>query len=329
MIIGLTGRNAAGKGAVADYLKSRGFLGLSLSDIIRETLAARGEEISRESLIRAGNELRRSHGSGYLAQELVRRLREEKNYVVDSIRNPAEVAVLRTTPGFALLHVTATPEARLERMRRRGRESDPLTEADFRALEERELSADPSAQQLHQVEAMADREVENNGTLEELQHAVHETVQEIARSQERPNWDQYFMRIAQVTALRSNCIKRKVAAVIVRDRRVISSGYNGTPRGTRNCYEGGCPRCNGTAVAGTALEECLCSHGEENAITQAAYHGVSVKGAVLYTTFAPCLMCTKMIINSGIAEVVYSDEYPLNQSSFRLLNEAGVHCRKL
>ena len=82
------------------------------------------------------------------------------------------------------------------------------------------------------------------------------------------------MAIARVVASRSNCVKRKVAAVITRDRRIISTGYNGTPRGTRNCNEGGCPRCNGFAEGGTRLDECLCSHGEENAITQAAYHGV-------------------------------------------------------
>jgi dCMP deaminase len=137
------------------------------------------------------------------------------------------------------------------------------------------------------------------------------------------------MQIAQVAALRSNCVKRKVAAVIVRDKRVISTGYNGTPRGTRNCYEGGCPRCNSIADSGTRLDECLCSHGEENAITQAAYHGVSVKGSTLYTTFSPCLMCTKMIINAGIQEVVYNMEYSISDISFKLLKEAGVVCRQV
>ena len=145
----------------------------------------------------------------------------------------------------------------------------------------------------------------------------------------RPGWDDYFMKIAHVASLRSNCIKRKVAAVVVRDRRVISTGYNGTPRGTKNCFEGGCPRCNSNAASGTKLDECLCSHGEENALIQAAYHGVPVKDATLYTTFAPCLTCTKMIINSGIREVVYNMEYPLNDVSFSLLREAEVECRKL
>jgi len=124
-------------------------------------------------------------------------------------------------------------------------------------------------------------------------------------------------------------MKRKVAAIIVKDKRVVSTGYNGTPRGTRNCNEGGCPRCNSMALSGTALDECLCSHGEENAIVQASYHGVSLKDAMIYSTFAPCLQCAKMIINSGIREVIYNMDYPLNESAFRLFQQAGVFIRKL
>ena len=137
------------------------------------------------------------------------------------------------------------------------------------------------------------------------------------------------MSIARVVASRSNCVKRKVAAVITRDRRIISTGYNGTPRGTRNCNEGGCPRCNAFTEAGTRLDECLCSHGEENAITQAAYHGVSVRGGTLYTTFSPCLTCTKMAINAGLTEVVYNVAYPLGDVSLDLLREAGVKVRQV
>ena len=136
------------------------------------------------------------------------------------------------------------------------------------------------------------------------------------------------MDIAQVVATRSNCVKRKVASVITLDRRIIATGYNGTPRGVRNCNEGGCPRCNSFAPGGTQLGECLCSHGEENAIVQAAYHGMSVKGATLYSTLCPCLLCTKMLINSGIAEVVYSAEYPMGELSLELLKEAGLNVRQ-
>ena len=145
----------------------------------------------------------------------------------------------------------------------------------------------------------------------------------------RPGWDEYFMRIAQVVALRSNCSRRQVAAVIVKDHRIISTGYNGTPRGIKNCNEGGCPRCSSHAPSGTALEECLCCHGEENAIVQAAYHGISVKDSTLYTTFSPCLLCAKMIINAGIKEVVYAERYSIDGTSRRILNEAGVILRPI
>jgi dCMP deaminase len=176
---------------------------------------------------------------------------------------------------------------------------------------------------------MADHPLINDGPIEKLYVQIDELLPKLLKEIQRPSWDEYFMNIAKVVASRSNCMKRKVAAIIVRDKRVISTGYNGTPRGTRNCNEGGCPRCNNLAASGTALDECLCSHGEENAIVQASYHGVSLKDAIIYSTFAPCLQCAKMIINSGIREVIYNMDYPLNESAFRLFQEAGVFIRKL
>ena len=145
----------------------------------------------------------------------------------------------------------------------------------------------------------------------------------------RPGWDKYFMDIALVAASRSNCSRRHVAAVLVRDRRIISTGYNGTPRGVRNCADGGCPRCNSNTPSGHGLGDCLCSHAEENSIVQAAYHGISVKGSTLYTTFSPCLTCAKMIINAGIVEVVYHKRYSIDDVSTALLKEAGVIVRPL
>ena len=167
----------------------------------------------------------------------------------------------------------------------------------------------------------------SDSSVEEL-HAAVQHILERSFFFERPSWDEYFMDIARVVASRSNCVKRKVAAVLTVDRRIISTGYNGTPRGTRNCNEGGCPRCNSFAQGGARLDECLCSHGEENAIIQAAYHGVSVRGSSLYTTFCPCLICTKIIINSGVAEVIYNADYPMGDVSLALLREAGVKVRQ-
>jgi dCMP deaminase len=144
----------------------------------------------------------------------------------------------------------------------------------------------------------------------------------------RPDWDTYFMDIAHVVARRSNCCRRHVAALIVRDRRIISTGYNGTPRGVRNCFEGGCPRCAAEHASGEQLGDCICAHAEENAIVQAAYHGISVRGGTLYVTISPCLMCAKMIVNAGIEEVVYENEYHFSQQARALFEEAGVAFRR-
>ena len=150
-----------------------------------------------------------------------------------------------------------------------------------------------------------------------------------AANAQRPDWDHYFMNIAEVAASRSNCSRRHVAAVLVRDKRIISTGYNGTPRGIKNCNEGGCPRCNSNIPSGEGLTECLCCHAEENSIVQAAYHGIAVAGATIYTTYSPCLLCSKMIINAGIVEVVYKQRYSIDSTSMRLLAEAGVKVRAL
>ncbi len=136
------------------------------------------------------------------------------------------------------------------------------------------------------------------------------------------------MNIAYVVAKRSNCCRRQVAAVIVHDRRIISTGYNGTPRGITNCDEGGCARCHSTIPSGEGLGDCICCHAEENAIVQAAYHGISIKNGVLYCTTSPCLLCTKMIINAGLSEVVYENEYHLNKQAHALLHAVDIICRK-
>jgi dCMP deaminase len=329
MIIGLTGKNGSGKTAVSDYLKSRGFEYHSLSDAIRDEIRRRGSDISRDILITVGNDLRETFGPGILAERVLVSLERGHNYVVDSIRNPSEVEVLRRREDFMLLAVEADPAIRFERSLIRGRENAAQNFEQFMAEEKRELESDnPANQQLLATREKADIVVNNNGTLEALYRHLDELLPPLMSRFMRPSWDEYFMNIAKVVAMRGNCMKRKVAAIIVKDRRVISTGYNGTPRGAKNCNEGGCPRCNSMAQSGTALDECLCCHGEENAITQAAYHGTSLKGATLYTTFAPCLLCTKMIINSGIVEVVYNQEYPLNDRALSLLTECGVVLRR-
>ena len=145
----------------------------------------------------------------------------------------------------------------------------------------------------------------------------------------RPGWDEYFMRIADVVATRSNCSRRHVGAVIVKDRHILSTGYNGTPHGVKNCFEGGCPRCSGKVESGTHLDECLCVHAEQNAICQAALFGQAVDGATAYVTVSPCLTCAKLLINAGIREVVYQGDYAFLGTVKAIFRSAGVKHRKL
>jgi len=330
MRIGVAGRNAAGKTQVVEYLEARSFHRASLSDVIRDELRAQGLEPTRDNMIRRGRELRAAHGPAVLAQRIEKLLPPGRNCVIDSIRHPAEVEQLRASGDFKLLWIEAPVELRFERSRRRARPGDAETLAEFEALEARELgSADAGAQQLLRVAELADSTVHNAGDIPELERALERFVRENLLFEHRPPWDEYFMNIAHAAATRANCIKRKVGAILVVDRRIISTGYNGTPRGTRNCNEGGCPRCAGAAPTGARLDECLCSHAEENALTQAAYHGVAVRGATIYTTLCPCLMCAKMIINAGVFEVVHDAAYAMDQTAADLLRQAGVKIRSL
>ena len=329
IVIGLTGRNAAGKTTAGGVLASRGFSLLSLSDVIREEAKQRGLSPVRENLTALGNELRERHGPGALAELTVARMQHDRNYAIDSIRHPAEVMALKRAGAgagsFSLFHIFAPLEARFARSLARKREGDAQTLPEFIRQEEREFaSSNAAAQQLLETERLAHRVIENNGTLEEFTTHLGTALRELEVSFSRPSWDQYFMDIAKQVAARSNCMKRQVAAVIVSERRIISTGYNGTPRGVKNCNEGGCPRCNGFSESGRNLEECLCSHGEENAIVQASYHGIAIRDATLYTTYSPCLICSKMIINAGIRRVVYNEAYPLNGTATAMLKEAGV-----
>jgi len=127
---------------------------------------------------------------------------------------------------------------------------------------------------------------------------------------ERPSWDEYFMEIVEVVAKRSTCLRRKVGALIVKDKKILATGYNGAPTGLKHCAEVGCLREKLHIPSGQRQEICRGLHAEQNAIIQAALHGVSIKDAVMYVTCQPCITCAKMIINAGIKKIIFSGAYP-------------------
>lgn len=149
---------------------------------------------------------------------------------------------------------------------------------------------------------------------------------------DRPSWDEYFTRIAEDASTRSNCLRRKVGALIVKQRNIISTGYNGTPIGVKNCFDGGCPRCLSDVEPGQGYDTCICVHAEANAILLAARHGNATEGGVLYTTLRPCFSCLKEALQAGIREIVYEGEStydgPLEEAYQMLVRDSGLTLRR-
>jgi len=145
---------------------------------------------------------------------------------------------------------------------------------------------------------------------------------------ERPGWDEYFMQLAHLVKRRSTCLRRQVGAVLVRDRRILATGYNGAPSGIVHCEVTGCLRQKLKVPSGQRHELCRGLHAEQNVIIQCALYGVSTKGATLYVTVTPCIICAKMIINAGIKDIVIEGEYP-DKMARNFLRQAKIKVRRL
>ncbi len=143
----------------------------------------------------------------------------------------------------------------------------------------------------------------------------------------RPSWHEYFMEIARMVSRRSTCLRRKVGAVLVKEKRILATGYNGAPSGMKHCEEVGCLRETSSVPSGQRHELCRGLHAEQNAIIQAAFHGISIRGATLYCTNKPCVICTKMLINAGIKEIIYEQGYD-DPLADEMLKEAGIRIRR-
>jgi dCMP deaminase len=141
--------------------------------------------------------------------------------------------------------------------------------------------------------------------------------------QQRPSWDEYFMELARVIARRSTCLRRQIGALLVRDKRILATGYNGAPAGLPHCDEVGCRRDQLGIPSGQRPDLCRALHAEQNAIIQAALHGVNTRDSVLYCTHQPCVICAKMLINAGVVRAVYEGDYP-DDLAREMLQQAGV-----
>lgn len=149
-----------------------------------------------------------------------------------------------------------------------------------------------------------------------------------AKTGSRPTWDEYFMAITRLVAQRSTCLRRKVGAILVKEKRILCTGYNGAPAGLQHCLDIGCLREKLGIKSGQRHELCRALHAEQNVLIQAAYHGIPVAGAVLYCTNLPCAICTKMLINAGITKIYFEDGYP-DELSRQMLKEADIELVQL
>lgn len=255
-------------------------------------------------------------------------IRWRSRFVTTDIPTEAVLDVFSRRPFFLLVSVDGPLTVRWrryqERARSKGEPEMPL--GDFVARSDARLF-DPRTGLSQLISRAAVRLLNTSSSLAHL-YATLGKLDIPNPDRLRPSWDNYFMALASLAAQRSNCMKRRVGCVLVgKGRRVISTGYNGTPRGLRNCVEGGCPRCNEANGSGVGLSTCLCIHAEENALLEAGRERIR-EGSVLYCDTCPCLTCSIKICQVGIHEVVYAHGYSMDKETAQVFREAGVRLRQ-
>lgn len=327
MIIGVTGTLGAGKGTIVEILKQKGFVHLSVRDFLIEEIQRRNLEINRDNMLLVANDLREKNSSSYIAEKLYEKAKNEtKNCVIESLRSIGEIESLKNRGTFYLIGVDADIKKRYERIKQRQSVSDNVTFEKFIEDERKETtSEDPNKSNLLKCIKLADFKIINNGKLEDLKNEVDRIYKEIKIKSPRPSWDEYFMEIAKTVGLRATCDRGKSGCVIAKDKRILVTGYVGSPIGVPHCDEVGHQMKTMVHEDGSQTQHCVrTTHAEQNAICQAAKLGVSIDGATIYCKMTPCSTCAKMIINSGIKKVVAEKDYHAAGDSKELLQKAGT-----
>ncbi len=329
MIIGISGTLGAGKGAVVEFLLRKNFKHYSVRAFLTEEILKRGLEVSRNSMVVVGNDLREKFGVSYIVEELYKRaLVDGGNCVIEGIRYPEEVEALKKKKDFVLFAVDADVEARYSRIIERASAMDKISFDEFVMNEQREMgSSDSTKQNLRKCIGMADYKFKNDWTIDELYRKVGAVLEKIGFGDERhvrPDWDEYFMEICKLVAKRSTCDISESGCVVVKDNQILASGYVGSPVGFPHCDKAG-HKIEGGLQDSSVRQNCLrVVHAEQNVICQAAKRGVSIDGATIYCKRAPCYACAKMIINSGIKRVVCESKHFDGEKSEKMFKMAGI-----
>lgn len=297
MIIAMTGLKGSGKTTIARYIEKKGFARVTPPNMV------------------ANND------------SFFKKLAPDMNYVVDPVTGLEQLEIIKRQDDMVVVRVEAPAELRLERLMDQRKQTETKEYSYDEVLEfEKTILDDEEGvkQRLLQLAKTTNIIIRNDNNLEMLYKKVDQMMADLGKkfTFKKPSDDNFFMEIARLVAKKARCVKRKAGAVIVKNKRILVMGFDDTPRHVLHCDENGCPACNDTNIS--SLHPCLCSHAEENAIIQAAYHGISTQDATLYTTETPCLACTKMIINAGVKEIIFNQEYPLAEMAYALLQQAEI-----
>ncbi|KAG9238440.1 cytidine deaminase-like protein [Amylocarpus encephaloides] len=339
MLIGLCGGICAGKRTVANYLEEHhGFTHLYLRpdkpvQATNGVTKSEDEEQDRKSTrtVPQFNGTSKKELSFDTTDDLLdfvtKRWRER--WVTTDIHTESVLDKLFWRPFFILVSVDAPVSVRWKRchyrLQKAQSSSEAITLEDFLIKSDEHLY-NPDTGLLPLISRATIRLLNTSSNLAHL-YATLGKLDLTNEERLRPNWDQYFMQLASLAAQRSNCMKRRVGCVLVREKRVISTGYNGTPRGLKNCDQGGCPRCNEGLGSGFGLGTCLCLHAEENALLEAGRERIR-EGSTLYCDTCPCLTCSIKITQVGIGEVVYSQGYSMDGETADIFKQGGVKLRQ-
>ncbi|KAI5962166.1 DCD1 [Candida pseudojiufengensis] len=330
MLVGISGTLSSGKTEVARYLTFQGFKLLKYEHneeqnhtnghIMVDTPESEELNQEMEQLVIKYYSRMENYKTFTTLDSLLEfvTLNWRENYVITHIEDLTMLKALQKRPFFLHISTDAPTHLRFKRSKKQDIE-------DFiRHNDELLFNSDSP---LLEINNQAQIKIINTSTsIKDLFIKLSE-LNLLDPSRLRPSWDSYFMRLADLAALRSNCMKRRVGCVIVRENRVVATGYNGTPRHLTNCNQGGCKRCNKGHGSGASLSTCLCLHAEENALLEAGRDRIRDE-SVLYCNTCPCLTCSIKIVQSGIKEVVYAQSYSMDAESHKVMSEANIIIRQ-
>lgn len=323
MIIGITGKIGSGKDTVANILMKQGYEHISLSDFLREDLKRQKKPITRQNLIEHGSNIRKELGAQILAERAYSKIKTT-NCVITSIGRTEEVEFFKEK-NIKIIYVDATQKIRFERIKQRKRENDPQKFTEFKKLEKIESQGKNQTRNLDAIKKKADIILTNNTTLT----ALNKKIKEITKHT-RPNWDEYFFKILDAVSTRGTCDRAYVACVIVKDNRILATGYNGAPPGVKQCDEIGHWMIKATYPDQGEKTHCIRTvHAEQNAIAHAAKYGISLEGATMYVNVQPCIHCTKLLISAGIKKVIARYNYPAGKFASQILKDAKINFKVL